>query len=717
MHFLLYSRINEASIRQSLGAPEYSYYFLLKEFRPAFERLGPTTVIGDPAEADALYDASAARGEACVLIAFTAPQNLPEPGRCPVVPLFAWEFERIPDEDWGDNPRNDWRVPLGQCGSAITLSAHAVSAVRRTLGEDFPILAVPVPLWERMAGARARCAEAPRDARPICVDGAVLDTRDFERGPDRLRSNRPYASYALDLWDGQEHALDFRLLSPDTGALLGFYRPEPWGAWSRNDEVFVALPWLLYGEVCIELTLRAYGRNQGRPLVVGLGDSFQPLCIGSGEEVHALRFRPGRPARMLHVMGIDPRPVPGAAEERSIGFGLAGLRVLPATGAPARGPIRLELRAGYAEGALLHEFWAPESWGTWSASGAPWLVLPRPVQGLVSLRMGLIGYARNTETPVTFYLGAQTRTVTPRADVQALHVEFDLAEPAQVLGFTGVSSVPAAEPTDTRALGIGMCCAAIDELDAGQTPEAPPGPVRAHIRQELALDGVVYTSVLNPLDDRKNWVLMVSAFCSAFAGREDVTLVLKMTQKLQRSYIFELHSLMQRLPRFACRVVVVHGYLDDEDYAELMRRTDFYVNASKAEGLCIPLMEFMICGKPALAPRHTSLLDYVDDSNSIAIEAATEPCIWPHDERAVLRTLQYRVSWESTVAAFRRSLALYREDPEAYRRMGAAAAATMAQYCGTERVTADIGAFLDAVSARAGSAAPGAGGPLAGGAA
>ena len=54
---------------------------------------------------------------------------------------------------------------------------------------------------------------------------------------------------------------------------------------------------------------------------------------------------------------------------------------------------------------------------------------------------------------------------------------------------------------------------------------------------------------------------------------------------------------------------------------ELIRRTDFYVNVSKAEGLCIPLMEFMSCGKPALAPRHTSLLDYLDDANSIAIEA------------------------------------------------------------------------------------------------
>ncbi|MBP9035746.1 MAG: glycosyltransferase family 1 protein, partial [Pseudomonadales bacterium] len=88
MHFLLYSRINADNIGRSLGAPEYSYYFLLKEFRVAFERLGSVTIVEDPAaEADAAYDRCRARGEDCVLVAFTAPQNLPEVRRCPVVPL------------------------------------------------------------------------------------------------------------------------------------------------------------------------------------------------------------------------------------------------------------------------------------------------------------------------------------------------------------------------------------------------------------------------------------------------------------------------------------------------------------------------------------------------------------------------------------------------------------------------------------------------------
>ncbi len=698
MHFLFYSRINAGNIGRSLGAPEYSYYFLLKEFRVAFERLGSVTIVEDPAaEADAAYDRCRARGEDCVLIAFTAPQNLPDVRRCPVVPLIAWEFERIPDEPWGGNPRNDWRVALAGCACVITLSEHAAAAVKRTMGADFPVLSVPVPLWERMDGVRERCRSAREDGpHRISVDGAIVDTRDYEMGPDRLCSKRPYASYALELWDGREQALDFQLHSPDVGALLGFYRPEPWGAWSCNAEASIALPWLLHGDVELELEVRAYGRNQGRRLVASLGDAFQPLRIGGGEESHVLRFTLDRPARLLYILGIDPRPLTGAAEQRSIGMGISGLRVRRAAEAATQGLVRFELREGKCEGVLPQDFWAPESWGTWSASTAPWLVLPRPVRGRISLQLEMIGHARNAGAPITLYLGAQVHSIIAPADVETLELDFDLQEPAQVLGFTGVSSEPIAASDNHRNLGIGLCSVTIEELDDVTALSPAPGTVQAHVRQQLALEGLVYTSVLNPLDDRKNWVMLVSAFCTAFADREDVTLLLKMTHNVQRSYIFELHKLMQRLPAFACRVVAVHGFLDEQDYGELIRRTDFYVNVSKAEGLCIPLMEFMSCGKPALAPRHTSLLDYLDDSNSIAIEATTEPCIWPHDERAVLRTLQYRVSWESTVAALRRSFSAYHEDPDSYRRMGAAAAGAMQRYCGIDGVTAGIGAFLDA---------------------
>ncbi|BAP25365.1 hypothetical protein NCGM1900_6311 [Pseudomonas aeruginosa] len=38
MLIIIHSETNKTTIRQNLGRPEYSYYFVLKEFRPLLEQ-------------------------------------------------------------------------------------------------------------------------------------------------------------------------------------------------------------------------------------------------------------------------------------------------------------------------------------------------------------------------------------------------------------------------------------------------------------------------------------------------------------------------------------------------------------------------------------------------------------------------------------------------------------------------------------------------------
>ena len=40
MLIIIYSETNQSNILENLGKPEYSYYFVLKEFRPVLERKG-----------------------------------------------------------------------------------------------------------------------------------------------------------------------------------------------------------------------------------------------------------------------------------------------------------------------------------------------------------------------------------------------------------------------------------------------------------------------------------------------------------------------------------------------------------------------------------------------------------------------------------------------------------------------------------------------------
>src|SRR5471030_77618 len=101
MIIIIYSDTNAGSIEKNLGLPEYSYYFVLKEFKPILERMGIVVPVTDPArEVDAIYRNAQAHGESCVFLSFSPPHKTAIGLECPTIPVFAWEFNTIPQEMW-----------------------------------------------------------------------------------------------------------------------------------------------------------------------------------------------------------------------------------------------------------------------------------------------------------------------------------------------------------------------------------------------------------------------------------------------------------------------------------------------------------------------------------------------------------------------------------------------------------------------------------------
>lgn len=466
---LIGSKISQDNIHSSLGKPEYSYYFLMKEFVPALERLGSVIEVRSLDEVDALYDQHSAQGRKVVFFSFSPPQQTPQGLRCPTIPVFAWEFDTIPTEEWGGEPRNDWRFVFASSGSAITLSREAADAVRAVMGDDYPIIAVPAPVWDRFQGEElAGASHLNLSERVLRFTGHVIDS--------------PHLGLSAD-------------------------------------------------------------------------------CL---------------------VPPSQPTPAP----------------------MPSSSPVSSHVR-----------------WLTTKALFKGWW-----------------------EEAVAPFLPSRRKTAV---------VE---------------QSVP------------------------------PPVPAAS---QQVALRGVVYTTVLNPGDHRKNWIDMISAFCWAFHDVADATLVVKMTHHDLESYRVMLMTLLSRLAPFQCRIVVIHGFLEDEEYRELVRHSTYYVNTSVCEGLCLPLMEFLSCGKPAIGPRHTAMLDYLDNEVAFIVGSAPQPASWPHDSRALLRAYLHRLNWESLVAAYRSSYETAKR-PADYQRMSSAAERKMGGYCSVEQVSARLGAFIDS-QRRAGS--------------
>jgi glycosyltransferase involved in cell wall biosynthesis len=251
------------------------------------------------------------------------------------------------------------------------------------------------------------------------------------------------------------------------------------------------------------------------------------------------------------------------------------------------------------------------------------------------------------------------------------------------------------EPTGVRAAATAH---AVPE-DNAAPEEWPPLPCGWDIpptqRVRTRLRGVVYTSVLTPEVGRKNWEDLITAFCWTFRDTDDATLLLKLTgQDLTKPH-HQLLMLLTKLSPFRCRVIAIYGYLPDESYAALTAATTYYVNTSLCEGLCLPLVEFLNAGVPAIAPDHTAMADYVrDDLAFVVASYPGVPTVWPHGDYDVDRTSRHHLDWQSLAEAFRLSHEVARHEPARYRRMSSRAREAMQAYCGPEAVKARLRACL-----------------------
>nr|WP_298139559.1 glycosyltransferase [uncultured Pseudomonas sp.] len=232
---------------------------------------------------------------------------------------------------------------------------------------------------------------------------------------------------------------------------------------------------------------------------------------------------------------------------------------------------------------------------------------------------------------------------------------------------------------------------------AGVTPLMPqwlPGDT------QVKLSGVIFTALFNPYDGRKNWADMLTAFCAAFRDTPDATLVFKLGHNEYLSAMHDMLIWMARMPRFKCRIVLLHGYLDGSEFDTLIRASAFTVNASHGEGQCLPLMEFLSCGKPAIAPRHSAMADYIDEQVGFVVDSWLDATAWSHDPRLAYRTQRHQIDWASLRDAYRAAYKCVKDEPERYRQLSRNAIERMRGHCSREAAGAALMDFL-AVEQRA----------------
>ncbi len=232
-------------------------------------------------------------------------------------------------------------------------------------------------------------------------------------------------------------------------------------------------------------------------------------------------------------------------------------------------------------------------------------------------------------------------------------------------------------------------------IDTRESESIDADKTDADTRTDIAIEGVVYLSIFNPKDGRKNVFDMIGAFCEAFRDVEDATLILKLTHHTPNKAIFFLQDILQRLMPYKCRILLLTGYLRSEMYETLVAASSYAVNTSFGEGQCLPLMEPMACGSPAVAPDHTGMADYIDAENAFIVESSAEPAAMPQDPRYAFRVLRRRIDFESLVKAYRDSYRVAIDDPERYARMSRNAHETLRRHCSRAAAVERLSKFLE----------------------
>jgi hypothetical protein len=132
---------------------------------------------------------------------------------------------------------------------------------------------------------------------------------------------------------------------------------------------------------------------------------------------------------------------------------------------------------------------------------------------------------------------------------------------------------------------------------------------------------------------------------------------------------------------------------------ELTRASTYYVNTSRAEGLCMPLQNFMAAGRPALAPPHTGMAESIDEQCGFTLESHPEPASWPQEIGGGYRTTWHRLVWQSLHDRLRASYEMAKQGRTDYQTLAERARDRMSGLASIDSVWPRLSGALDSVLA------------------
>jgi hypothetical protein len=220
----------------------------------------------------------------------------------------------------------------------------------------------------------------------------------------------------------------------------------------------------------------------------------------------------------------------------------------------------------------------------------------------------------------------------------------------------------------------------------------PDGPARRLAGEDvctfLFVGGTIY---------RKGIDVLLTAFEEAFAGRDDVLLVIKDVGAGSFYSGMNVADELRRRQAAGAPIEVLADDLDDEGLAALYRGCDVLVHPYRGEGFAMPVLEAMACGRPVLVTGGGPTDEFCPPEAGWRIPARREPVapVLLRDLQAASEAWMLEPDRDALVGLLRDAAA-----DRAGRRTRGAAARAAAEGYGLDAIAAQYGERLRAVAAR-----------------
>ncbi len=430
----------------------------------------------------------------------------------------------------------------------------------------------------------------------------MFNSDDFSGGNISKKEDEFLDHLPIHPWDGRRRIFSETLDSPDALLALGFYELEEWGVWSRTENPKLILPFLVHGEVFIEIESVGFGPNIGQSVHISIGGDTSTINLSPHLHSSSHLLQVATPSRTIEFSNIIPSRLNEVDDPRTMAIGVSKISIA----APGLSnavwdgtPTFIDLANPTHDELDFVGFHSREPWGIWSEIDPCHVLLPFSVHGDCEIQFFAQGFGKNNGTNITVALGESSAQFVLEQEPKQFIFRFKTKEPTHLLRITGLTPESTDSHYGARKMGIG-----IHRLQVTLPPDGALVAAKTKKRQAIvsalapkqrtqntpreaktpAIEtrGFTTVAVFNETSNSNQWRDVVSAFLWTFRDQSQATLVIQNSNVSVASFFSELMFLFFRVGEFKCRIIAIHTHDTYRDAPSLLAVANTYVHVDSS---------------------------------------------------------------------------------------------------------------------------------------